>query len=98
MYAQQEKDGLFPATTLLLDVTGTGSFATPLFECSGWSVPSDPLDEPWIRVTIDYPVLIALLTTHVSWNNLEIGCHLRFHRQPDVYDPSVHTLLSFLHL
>ena len=43
-------------------------------------------------------MLIALLTTHVSWNTLEGSCVVDLYRAPEVYVPAAHVVLSFFHL
>jgi UDP-MurNAc hydroxylase len=32
-----------------------------------------------------------------NWNNIEIGAHLGFRRNPDVYNPQMHILLNYFH-
>lgn len=50
----------------------------------------------WCKI---HPVLLNdILERKAHWNNAEIGCHIGFIRKPDVYDPDVHTMLSFFHL
>lgn len=42
-------------------------------------------------------MLMSLLRT-ANWNNLEIGALVAFHRDSDVYEPTLHALMSFFHL
>jgi UDP-MurNAc hydroxylase len=94
----QRRYGSFPPLALVVDVPGTGLFAADLRGAEG---PFEPVerspDGPFLRVTLPYPYLFALLTQHVHWNNLEIGNHVRLFRSPERYVPDVHVLLSFFH-
>jgi hypothetical protein len=94
----QERSRLHPKVTVWLHVEDFCNFQILLDETDYFQISAAAPATPYLKVLISYDILIALLTTHVSWNNLEIGCHVRFFREPDVYDPDVHTLLSFLHL
>lgn len=42
--------------------------------------------------------LKASLVGKAHWNNLEVGCHIDFDRNPNIYNPDVHTMMSFFHL
>jgi len=55
-------------------------------------------DAPFLRVSLPYALLIAILTRHCHWNNAYHGCLVDWFRHPDVYRPEVQTLLSYLHL
>lgn len=50
-----------------------------------------------LRCTLDERLLSMILDRKAHWNNAEIGFHIQFHREPDVYDPDLHMLLSFFH-
>ena len=54
--------------------------------------------EPFMRISLQYSFLLMILTRHAHWNNAEIGSHLLFYRAPDVYERSLTSALSFLHL
>lgn len=56
------------------------------------------LMQPYLKCTMDPRLLRRILTRDAHWNNAEGGCHIDFHRVPDVYDPDLHTMLSFLHM
>ena len=56
------------------------------------------LMQPYLKCTMDPRLLFRILTRDAHWNNAEVGCHIDFHRVPDVYDPDLHTMLSFLHI
>lgn len=48
--------------------------------------------------TLDPRLLRRILDKRSHWNNAEIGCHITFHRSPNIYDPDLHTCLQFFHL
>jgi UDP-MurNAc hydroxylase len=52
------------------------------------------------RFKIDPRLLKRALTgPHLAnWNNIEIGAHLGFSRNPDVFKPGVHTLINAMHV
>ncbi len=50
-----------------------------------------------LKCTLDPALLDRILRREVHWNSAELACLIRFVRQPNVYDPDVHTLLCFLH-
>ena len=54
--------------------------------------------EPFVRVSLDYSLLLMLLTRHAHWNNAEIGSHLKFHREPNEFEPLTFKALSYFHL
>ena len=55
------------------------------------------LISPFLRIGIDYALLVRILDGKAHWNNAEIGSHLRFYRDPDIYQRSLHFFLSFFH-
>lgn len=57
-------------------------------------------DEPKGIISFTFPrnAFTAMLQRKCHWNNLEVGCHLKIHREPNEYCPDVHTLLSFFHI
>lgn len=38
-----------------------------------------------------------ILDRKAHWNNLEIGSHLRFCRQPDVFERAIYHFLCYFH-
>ena len=34
---------------------------------------------------------------YAHWNNAEIGCHIRFNRNPDVYERGIHFCMNYFH-
>ena len=51
-----------------------------------------------LACTLDPRLLRRILDRQAHWNNAEIGCHIEFDRQPNRYEPDLHTALQFLHL
>jgi UDP-MurNAc hydroxylase len=94
----QERSGVRPALTFWLRVPGTGDFTTRLDRNDPFIVAHSAPEEPYLRATVPYPMLIALLTTHISWNTLESSCVIDLYRAPEVYVPDAHVVLSFFHL
>lgn len=94
----QKRFQSFPPLHLVIDVPATGLFATDMREASSpfEAIVAMP-DGPYLRATLPYEYLYALLTQHVHWNNLEIGNHVRLYRHPERYEPDIHLLLSFFH-
>jgi UDP-MurNAc hydroxylase len=56
-------------------------------------------DPPYLCVRTDPRLLKRLLSgpKHAHWNNAEIGSHLEFARQPDVFERGLHHVLSYFH-
>jgi UDP-MurNAc hydroxylase len=50
-----------------------------------------------LMYVLDRRLLKRILQRTSHWNNAEIGCHIDFHREPNVYQPDVHTMMSFFH-
>jgi hypothetical protein len=50
-----------------------------------------------LACTLPKELLGRILKREVHWNDAELACLIRFHRSPNLYQPDVHTLLSFLH-
>lgn len=56
----------------------------------------DELQEPFLRISVDYPLMVRILNRKAHWNNAEIGSHLRYYRQPNEFQRTIHFLLSYL--
>jgi len=46
---------------------------------------------------MDPRLLRRILKRESHWNNAEIGCHIDFIREPNVYKPDIHTMFCFFH-
>jgi UDP-MurNAc hydroxylase len=53
--------------------------------------------EPFIRISIEYDMLLMILDRKFHWNNADIGSHLRYLRKPDYFDSAFTYYLSYLH-
>jgi UDP-MurNAc hydroxylase len=51
-----------------------------------------------LHCSLDLRLLRRILDRRSHWNNAEIGCHIEFYREPDHYEPDLHTALQFFHL
>jgi UDP-MurNAc hydroxylase len=47
---------------------------------------------------LDSRLLRRILDRKSHWNNAEIGCHIDFTREPNSYEPDVHTALQFFYI
>lgn len=46
---------------------------------------------------IPYPLLIGTLTGHYNWSNIKTQ-YVSFYRKPNVFNPDLHILMSYLQL
>lgn len=52
---------------------------------------------PYLRIKLDYRLLVRILDRKAHWNNAEIGSHLSFYREPNIYHRSIHMFMSYFH-
>lgn len=52
---------------------------------------------PYLKIGLDYSLLVRILDRKAHWNNAEVGSHLRYFREPNVYDRSIHLFMSYFH-
>lgn len=75
---------------------------TPLFwfnfEHPSCGMVSGIRSKQYLNARLPISLLNEILERRCHWNNAEIGCHIKFNRHPDIYDPDIHTLMSFFHL
>lgn len=57
----------------------------------------DEMIEPFLRITLDYKLLYLILNRKAHWNNAEFASLLKFYRKPNVFERSVHHMISYLH-
>lgn len=68
-------------------------------ERKGIEVTQEPIDAAsYLKVDMDPRLLRMILERRAHWNNAEIGSHIRFERQPDVYVYSLFHRLCYFHL
>ena len=60
--------------------------------------PARGFTRPYLSAAMDPRLLLNIVRRKAHWNNVEIGCHIDFFREPDIYHPDLHVLLSFLHV
>lgn len=58
----------------------------------------DSKDQPYLLIEVDPRLLLRIMHRSCHWNNAEVGSHLRFYREPDVYERSLFFFLCFFHL
>jgi L-ascorbate metabolism protein UlaG (beta-lactamase superfamily) len=56
---------------------------------------SDINDEAYELFRLPYGLMIGLLTAHYNWSNVKTQ-HMSFYRQPNIFDPNLHLLMSYL--
>ena len=52
-------------------------------------------DENYEIFRCSYSLFIGLITGHFNYSNMKTGL-MSFYRKPDVFDPKIHTLMSYL--
>lgn len=52
---------------------------------------------PYLRIGLDFRLLMRILDRKAHWNNAEIGSHLHFYREPNIYHRSIHLFMSYFH-
>lgn len=52
----------------------------------------------FVRFRLDSSLMLMVLVGGAVWNNVEIGALVECERQPDVYTPTIHSLMSFFSL
>ncbi|MNI34376.1 hypothetical protein D3C73_883650 [compost metagenome] len=54
-------------------------------------------ESPFLRIRIDYSLLMMILERKAHWNNADNSSHLRYYRSPDIYEMPIYLLLSYFH-
>jgi len=93
----QRRFNSFPQVYFVLEIENLETYITDLGASDVFKVLDGAPPQPYFKAVLPYEYVIALLTQHVHWNNLEIGNHVRLFRDPDIYQPDTHLILSFLH-
>lgn len=84
-------------TTLYLDAKQGYLYKVPM-DCSDCEVVTeDDLKEPFLKITLDYKLLYLILNRKAHWNNAEFASLLSFYRKPNIFERSVHHMISYLH-
>jgi UDP-MurNAc hydroxylase len=111
LWTIQQTTNLFPAVDIeiqLISVTGCPvqdnehtrfRFSLDCCECNAKSpVSVDNQTRPFICFRLDSSLMLMVLVGAAVWNNIEIGALVECERQPDIYTPTVHSLMSFFTL
>lgn len=91
LWKAQERFGYFP--DLNVEVNG---FRFNLKDTEIWW--RAPLPEPYLKLELAPETLKAVLNREDHLNNCDVGCRVKYWRQPNTYMPDAHTILSFFHL
>lgn len=84
-------------TTLYLDAYQGYLYKVPMNGRKCEIVSRDAMEEPFLRISLDYKLLHLILNRKAHWNNAEFASLLKFYRQPNVFERSVHHMISYLH-
>ena len=57
---------------------------------------TEDLGEEFEIFKMNYSMVLALLTRHVTWSNIEEDIH--YYRKPDIHDANLEFLMNFLAL
>ena len=93
--------GFSSDTTILISLPGENILKIP---CNGESfelIPRETLKDisKYVYISLDSRLLKLLLSgpKYAHWNNAEIGSHLKFKRNPNVYERALFYCLNYLH-
>lgn len=92
MWKRQFKFDFFPDTTVSIRLK-SGSY----FRFNFSKLKCDRGFEADLICIMDPRLLKRILTKQTHWNNAEVGCHIDFIREPNKYQPDVHTMMCFFH-
>lgn len=98
---KRQQIGFETDTTVLLDLVDD-AVATLSMNGDGYEVVS--IDEardvhPYVRITIDDRLLHRILRgpQYAHFNNAQIGSHIGFQKNPDIYERPLYYVMSFFH-
>lgn len=89
LYKVQERLNCYPDCTVLIN----GKYILDLNRSR-----SREDSKVYLKAEMDPAILYGILNKKYHWNNAEIGCHIEFHREPDVYLPDAHWIMSYFHV
>ena len=99
LWRAQERLGIKPAVTVVVNGFPFRMDDPVLFGLAPATFNDPPrFQEPYLKCTMPNALLRRILTREVHWNNAELACDILFDRRPNVFNPDVHTLMSFFHL
>lgn len=94
LWARQNRFEFFPDLEVLIGVSGRW-FAFNMQDEGSAVVDRPAGGGPRIEITMDARLLARIVDGRAHWNNAEVGCHVDFTREPDVYIRDFHTMMSF---
>lgn len=99
MHARQQQYGAAHSDwNIYIDAGQEFVYHVPLLEEKAVSkVMRNEFVTPYLRIGLDYRLLTRILERKAHWNNAEIGSHLHFYREPNIYHRSIHMFMSYFH-
>ena len=106
LWRMQQRLGVTPEVDIDIrivardDIGGTTppeSFCFGL-DCERAGMPEDPSARARMTYHVDEGLLFMVITGTAHWNNIEIAPLIEMERQPDVFNPTVHSVMSFFTL
>lgn len=58
----------------------------------------DHLVEPYLKLNLDYSLFKMILEKKAHWNNAEFGSFITYLRKPNIFNRSIHHIISYLHI
>jgi UDP-MurNAc hydroxylase len=99
LWKEQRRLSVYPDLTMYIQLPRSRQWRFSFRSADADIVSSTaPMATPYLACTMDNRLLVRILDRRSHWNNAEIGCHIDFFRDPDIYFPDAHTLMSFFHL
>jgi hypothetical protein len=97
LWAIQKRKGYLPSFSIYLEVKDEGRFQIRLDreEVTAHET-SAPLEQPYLKISGDYTLMIMLLLGHMSWNIADAALFLDYERIPNAYDPEIYVCLNYL--
>ncbi|NIA67833.1 MBL fold metallo-hydrolase [Pelagibius litoralis] len=106
LWGYQQRFSACPEHDVILVITPGKGIALPEDRsiCVSISLDSEELrfeaaapvpGRPWSQFTLDAAMMLMLLIQAANWNNVEIAALVELEREPDRYDPTLHTLMNF---
>lgn len=97
---KQREYGFVSQQNLYIDLINPRMAKIPLDGKTEMTITDETPVAPFTRMTLDPRLLERIFRgpQYAHWNNAEIGSHIMFQRQPDVFERGIHQLISFLHI
>jgi len=98
MKRYQDKDNYWSEWCIYLDIGHPVLYKIP-FNGDAVSIVEPGMEiQPFVRISLNYDLFMMILNRKAHWNNAEIGSHLHYKRQPDMFERGVYHFLSYLHV